>query len=159
GEVAEHLEERVMPRRVADLLEVVVLASGADALLRRGGPRVVALLPSEEDVLELVHAGVREEQRGVAVRDDPARRDDLGAALLEEAEEQRADLIRLHCMGLSLRFAREKAAILREVRGCVNFRDACGAVLGFMLRLPRRGAAARGSDSAASGVVGGCRRS
>ena len=34
-EVAEHLEERVVARRLADLVEVVVLAAGADALLRR----------------------------------------------------------------------------------------------------------------------------
>ena len=32
-EIAEHLEERVMPRGVADLLEIVVLAACADALL------------------------------------------------------------------------------------------------------------------------------
>src|ERR1039458_46015 len=36
----------------ADVLQVVVLAAGAHAFLRRGGPRVVALLDAEEDVLE-----------------------------------------------------------------------------------------------------------
>ena len=36
-EVAEHLEEGVMARRVADIVEVVVLAAGAHAFLRRGG--------------------------------------------------------------------------------------------------------------------------
>ena len=35
AEVAQHLEERVVPRRVADVLEVVVLAAGAHAALRR----------------------------------------------------------------------------------------------------------------------------
>ena len=34
-EVAEHLEERVMARRVADVVEIVVLAAGAHAFLRR----------------------------------------------------------------------------------------------------------------------------
>ena len=57
GEVAEHLEERVMPRRVADVVEVVVLAAGAHALLRGGGARVGARLLAGEDVLELHHAG------------------------------------------------------------------------------------------------------
>ena len=53
GEVAEHLEERVMAAGVADIFEIVVLAAGAHALLRAGGAGVVALLEAEEDVLEL----------------------------------------------------------------------------------------------------------
>ena len=55
-EVAEHLEERVMAQRGPDVVEVVVLAADAHALLRAGGARVVALLAAEEHVLELVHA-------------------------------------------------------------------------------------------------------
>ena len=62
-EIAEHLEERVMAKRRPDVVEVVVLAADAHALLRRGRARVVALLAAEEHVLELVHAGVGEEQR------------------------------------------------------------------------------------------------
>ena len=38
-EVAQHLEEGQVPGGVADIVEVVVLAAGADALLRRGGAR------------------------------------------------------------------------------------------------------------------------
>ena len=38
-EVAEHLEEGVVARGVADIVEVVVLAAGAHAFLRRGGAR------------------------------------------------------------------------------------------------------------------------
>ncbi len=38
-EVAEHLEERVMARGVADVVEVVVLAAGAHAFLRGSGAR------------------------------------------------------------------------------------------------------------------------
>ena len=34
GEIAEHLEERVMAARVADVFEIVMLAAGADAFLR-----------------------------------------------------------------------------------------------------------------------------
>ena len=40
-EVAEHLEERVMPQRGADVVEVVVLAADAHALLRGRRARVV----------------------------------------------------------------------------------------------------------------------
>ena len=58
-EVAEHLEEGVMPGGVADVVEVVVLAAGAHALLRGGGALVGARLLAGEDVLELHHAGAR----------------------------------------------------------------------------------------------------
>ena len=44
GEIAEHLEEGVVARGVADIVEVVVLAAGAHALLRRGGAREGPLL-------------------------------------------------------------------------------------------------------------------
>jgi hypothetical protein len=49
----------------ADIFEVVVLAAGAHAFLRCRGARVFALLESKENVLELVHSGVGEEQRRV----------------------------------------------------------------------------------------------
>jgi hypothetical protein len=53
--------------REAYVLKIVVLAAGAHALLRGGGAGVVARLGAEEDVLELVHAGVGEEQRRVVL--------------------------------------------------------------------------------------------
>ena len=56
GEIAQHLEERVVAARVADVFQIVVLAAGAHALLRGGGARVIALLQAQENVLELVHA-------------------------------------------------------------------------------------------------------
>ena len=37
GEIAEHLEEGVVARGIADILQIVVLAAGAHAFLRRGG--------------------------------------------------------------------------------------------------------------------------
>ena len=40
GEIAEHLEEGVVPGGIADIVEVVVLAAGAHAFLRRGGARI-----------------------------------------------------------------------------------------------------------------------
>jgi len=54
---------------VAHLLEVVVLAADAEALLAVGGPWPLALLVAKEDVLELVHAGVGEHQRRVVLDD------------------------------------------------------------------------------------------
>jgi hypothetical protein len=56
AEVAQHLKEGVVAARKANVFKVVVLAAGADALLRGGGAGVLALLRTEEKVLELVHA-------------------------------------------------------------------------------------------------------
>ena len=92
-EVAQHLEERVVARRVADVVEVVVLAAGAQALLCRGGARIRPLLDAGEEVLELHHAGAGEHQRGVVSRNERARGDDLVAGLAEEVEENRAGLV------------------------------------------------------------------
>ena len=76
----------------AYVLEVVVLATGADALLAGGGAGVGALVGAEEDVLELVHACVGEQQGGVVLGDE--RRGVNAAVLfaLEEAKEVFANL-------------------------------------------------------------------
>ena len=95
-EVAEHLEEGVMPERRPDVLEVVVLAADAHALLRGRRTRVVARLPAEEDVLELVHPGVGEEQRRIVVRHQRRAGDDAMAVPFEIPEKGRADVRRGH---------------------------------------------------------------
>ena len=81
AEVAEHLEERVMSRRVADVLQIVVLAARAHAALRRDGARNLALLLTEVDVLELHHAGVREQKRRVVRGNERGARHGLVAAI------------------------------------------------------------------------------
>ncbi|OPZ06361.1 MAG: hypothetical protein BWZ09_00430 [Alphaproteobacteria bacterium ADurb.BinA305] len=96
AEVAEHLEEGVVARGVADVLEVVVLAAGAHALLRGGGAGVGTLVEAEEHVLELVHAGVGEQQRRVLVRHERAGGHDLVALGFEELEEGVADFGGFH---------------------------------------------------------------
>ena len=68
--VAEHLEEGVVARRPADLLEVVVLAGDPQAALVVDGPRVGPRLGADQHVLELDHPGVREQERRVAGRDE-----------------------------------------------------------------------------------------
>src|SRR5207248_1777253 len=75
AEVAEHLEEGVVALGEADIFEVIVLAAGADALLRGGGARVIALFEAKKDVFELVHAGVGEEQGGIVGRNERGRVD------------------------------------------------------------------------------------
>src|SRR5215475_9434431 len=76
-----------MARRLAHLVQVVVLAAGADALLRRRGALVIALLGAEEDVFELVHPGVGEEQRRIVRREQRRRFDYLVPVPGEEVQE------------------------------------------------------------------------
>jgi len=68
GEVAQHLEKRVVPTGEAHLFEVIVLAAGPHAFLGGDGPVVVALLLAQEGALELHHAGVGEQERGIVGR-------------------------------------------------------------------------------------------
>ncbi len=93
GKIAEHFEKGVMAIGEADVFEVVVLAAGADAFLAGGGAVVVALLEAEENVLELVHPGVGEEQRGIVLRDERGAAHDAVAALLKESEEGAANFV------------------------------------------------------------------
>ena len=92
GPIAQHLEEGVVIGVLANILEIVVLAAGANALLRVDGAGVVALAPAKEDILELVHARVGEQQGRVIVGNDGARRCKGVAGLLdEEVDEGLAD--------------------------------------------------------------------
>jgi hypothetical protein len=72
---------------VADVVQIVVLAAGAHAALRGGGAHVGALVLAGEHVLELHHAGVGEQQRGIVARHQRAGGDDgvaLGGEKIEE---------------------------------------------------------------------------
>ena len=68
-----------------DIFQVVVFSAGAHAFLAGGGAFVVALLEAEEDVLELVHARVGEEQRGIVVRHERGAAHHAVAPLFEES--------------------------------------------------------------------------
>ena len=85
-----------MARARADVLEVVVLARDAQALLHRDRAPRLRLAGAQEVVLELHHAGVGEEQRRVAVRHQRRRRPHAVAAGGEEVEEALADLAAAH---------------------------------------------------------------
>ena len=100
-EVPEHLEERVVPQRRSDVVEIVVLPAHAHALLRRGRARVLAPFAAEERLLELVHPRIGEEQRRILVRDERRAGDDAVAVALEVLEERTADLVGGHreCIG------------------------------------------------------------
>jgi hypothetical protein len=82
-----------MPGRVADVLEVVVLAAGPHATLRRDRAVIAALVHAEKDVLELHHARIGEKQGRVVARHEGRTRDHFVAALGEEVQEGLAQLI------------------------------------------------------------------
>ena len=67
--VAQHFKKGVMRGVPSDLVQIVVLARHADAFLGRNGPDIVPLFPSQEDILELIHPRIGEQQGGVVVRD------------------------------------------------------------------------------------------
>src|SRR6185437_7594956 len=92
-EIAEHLEEGVVARGVADIVEIVVLAAGAHAFLRGDGAAIGALLEAGEDVLELHHAGIGEHQRRVVARHERRRRYRLMAVAGEEIDEALTDFV------------------------------------------------------------------
>ena len=92
-EVAQHLEEGVVARGVADIIEVVVLAACAHAFLRRGGAPVRPCLGPGEDILELHHARIGEHQRRVVLRHERARVDDLVLVAGEVVQKLRADFV------------------------------------------------------------------
>jgi hypothetical protein len=96
AEVAEHFEERVMPRRVADIFQVVVLAAGAHALLAADRAGIGPLFLAQEAVLELVHARVGEQQGRVVARDQGAGGDTGVALLFEETKEGFTDICAFH---------------------------------------------------------------
>ena len=92
GPVAEHLEEGVVARGVADRIEVVVLAARAQAALDVGRAHVAALFRAQEHVLELHHAGVGEQQGRVVARHQRRGGHDGVALGGEEFEEIAADV-------------------------------------------------------------------
>ena len=94
GEVAQHLEEGVVAGRRADLLQVVVLAADAHALLAAGRADVGPLLQAQEGVLEGHHARVDEEQRVIAVGHHGRAGHEGVSLLLEEVKKSLADLRR-----------------------------------------------------------------
>ncbi len=95
-EVAQHFKEGVMTGGVSDVFQIVVLAAGADAALRRGCPRIGSLLITEEDILELHHTRIGEQQCRVIAGYQWATGNDFMAAGGKEIEEFLSDFGALH---------------------------------------------------------------
>jgi hypothetical protein len=58
-----------MTARVANVIEIVVFSAGAHAFLAAGGHRIGPLFASKENVFELIHSGINEQQCRVLSRD------------------------------------------------------------------------------------------
>src|SRR5690242_1223379 len=77
----------------ADIFQVVVLAAGAHAFLRRRRFVVIAFFEAQEDVLELVHPRIRKQQGSVPMRHQRRASHPPVAFAFKEAQESLADLI------------------------------------------------------------------
>ena len=118
GPIAEHLEERVMIGIIPDILEIVVLPGDPQALLCIGCSRVLALLQSQENVLELIHACVCEQQCGIISRYQRSAGNDSMPLAGEEIQERLPDLRATHCHKLfssRCQFASNSVVILAQV--------------------------------------------
>src|SRR5581483_3136635 len=93
--VAEHLEERVMIRVEADVIEIVVLAAGANAFLcvSRAARRERTRRLAQKNRHELVHARVGEQQIR-RIRHQRRRRHDGVLPGPEKVQETLSDLRR-----------------------------------------------------------------
>ena len=96
AEIAEHLEECVVARRIADIFQIVVLSARAHAALRGRRAHVWPLVDAEEHVLELHHPGIGEEQRRIVGRNERRARHVRVPLRHEVINEPAADCGDLH---------------------------------------------------------------
>ena len=85
-EVAEHFKESVVTCGVTHIVQVVMLAACANTFLTGGGTGVGALVETKEDVLELVHTSIGEEQGGIVTRNHRARANNRMSFAFEELQ-------------------------------------------------------------------------
>src|SRR5262249_30661352 len=92
-EITQHFEKGVMARRIADIVEIVVLAACAHAFLRTDRAREWEPLKAGKHVLELHHAGIGEHQGRIIARHERRRGNELMAIAREIIEKPRSDLV------------------------------------------------------------------
>ena len=92
GEVAQHLEKGVVAGAGADIFQIVVLAAHPQTLLAGGGPVVVPLFQAQENVFELIHPRVDEEQRRIVGGDEIAAVHNGVVQFVEIVEKELANL-------------------------------------------------------------------
>jgi len=83
-----------MPPAPADIVQIIVLPAGANALLRIGGTGIGTLFLAEEYRLELIHARVGKQQRRIILRNHRrAGHEGVAVLLDEEVDECLANLL------------------------------------------------------------------
>lgn len=93
GEVTEHFEEGMVTGGITDIVEIVMLAAGAHAFLRRCRRGIGTAFKTGEDVFELHHAGIGEHQCRIVARHQRAGGHYLVSVLLEVVEKGRPNFI------------------------------------------------------------------
>ena len=94
--VAQHFEHRVVVGVVAHLFEVVVLTAHTQTFLRVGHAAALGFDVAENDVLELIHTGIGEHQRGIVLDHHRGGGNDEVTVLFEEAFEGFAYFVCCH---------------------------------------------------------------
>ena len=102
--ISQHLEKGMMPRGIANIVQIIMLAAGAHAFLAAGCTRHRALLKPGEYVFEWHHPRVGKHQRWVVIRHQRRRGHDLVALRGKVVEKRAADFVR-RCHNLAIRRA------------------------------------------------------
>ena len=91
--IAEHLKKCVVPRGIADIVEVIMLAARAHAFLAGYRPAIGPRFEAREDILERHHARINEHERGIILRHKRRRRHAFMPGLAEIIDEGSADVV------------------------------------------------------------------
>ena len=95
-EVAQHLQERAVASRAADVLDIALRAGDAQAALHRHDPRSGRCDFAEESGHELFHPGDGEQRGGLGVGNQTGRGRVRVPFRDEEIDERGTELLRLH---------------------------------------------------------------
>ena len=93
GEIPQHFKESMVSRRIADIVEVIMLATGAHAFLARRRPGNLPAFKAGEDIFERHHPGVDEHQRWVIVGHERCRLHYVMLGVAKIVEKTAADVI------------------------------------------------------------------
>ena len=87
GEITQHFEKRMVAGRIADIVQIIVLAAGADTFLTGGGAGVVPDFSPGEDIFKLHHARIGEQQGRIIVGHERAGGHDAVVFALKKVQK------------------------------------------------------------------------
>jgi hypothetical protein len=106
----------MMAGGAADLFQVVVFPPRPDAFLGAACPDVVAFFQAEENILELVHPGIGEEERRVIMGNNAGTRDDGMSTVMKKLEKFCPDFVTCHENPYILKCANTKSQISKNIK-------------------------------------------